>query len=239
MGKIHPINRILSGPVKFCLKDINFQKAGIFLKDGTIQFKNQEAAIEYGMNRCRQALQGHNPFERQVNIKGRRVIQEFQGTKTGLRGHNTTEVTIHGHPDTYAEGCTMAISEGDFASFKKNKCEKVMYVVNSKGEYYKMEKIPGFDYSEIDIWDTFGDFCVKWMREIFGGKGAPEKQKRLLEYGLQNKNLNCFYEYLDNVGYSPKNFPKYMVDGSHAFWLKYANRFGVKTETNFSNFKNI
>lgn len=244
---IRPLNRFVSGPVRPRLININPQKIGIILKDGSIQFKNQDAAIEYGINRCCAALQGNNPFERGININGSRVIREIQGNETKIKIHNNldnTEVFIHGHPDFLEKGITNALSDSDYECFIKYDCMKKMYAVNSKGEFYKMEKIPGFNFSESfqkEICSRFGDFNTKLMKTIYGGPSAPQWQWEIVDECFRKKDPEYYRDvFCKRVMYpieAMEQPPKYVIDGGHLFWVKFGELFGVKTETNFSNFK--
>jgi len=243
MSKIQALNRISSGPIRCCLNKFNPEKAGFVLKDGTIQFKNQETAIEYGIHRCCAALQGTKPFERAVNIKGSRVIQEIQGAETEIRAHNFTEIMVHGHPDFdfYPKGVTNAVSLDDYECFIDRDCMKKIYAVNSKGEYYKLEKIPGFDFSKIDVGKTFGDFNIKFKQSLYGGKDAPPEYQRIVKECFQKLDWHYYMDKLVHIcmRYDESSPPRYVINGLHEFWVKFGKLFGVTAETNFSHFKNL
>jgi len=244
MSGIKALNRIVSGPIRFSLKDINPKKIGLFLKDGSINFKNQETAIEYAMNRCRTALQGPKPFERGVNIKGSRVIQEIQGAETEIRTNNFTEVFVHGHPDFefYPKGVTNAVSPSDYEALISRNCIKKIYAINSKGEYYKMEKTPRFDYSKVNPGKAFGDFNTKYYQTVYGGEDAPLEYQEIVRECFQKQD---WYYYLDNITPIGRQYenssspPKFVINGLHKFWVKFGKLFGVTVETNFSHFRNL
>ncbi len=189
----------------------NIPKQGLRLKDGSLLFTSQESAIEYGIERCSKALQSPNPFERAICIKGRRVVAEVQGKADCVNMHHATEIMLHGHPDTYAKGCTTALSKGDYEYFVDNKCLKRMYAVNSNGEIYQMEKLPDFDYSNI----------AKHKEDLF----------ELLNY---DKYCNPAASLLPM-----QLIPKFIVDGTHKFWKEQSRYCKVKVNTNFSNFVDI
>ena len=189
---------------------INPKELGARLSDGSISFANQETAIEYGIERCRQALIAPNPFERAVNIKGRRVVAEIQGTADSVNLHNRAEVMIHGHPDTYEKGCTTALSTGDYEFFIEHNCIKRMMAVNSKGEFYQMVKKPDADFS------IYSKNIGALFEELNYRRYIPEQA--------------------DNL---PMNrLPKWLVDNSHKFWMEQGKYCKVIISTNFSNFIN-
>lgn len=224
-----------------CIKKIMGKRMGTVLKDGSIMFKDQESAIKYGIQRCRSSVTRENPFERGISIKGSRALNEIDGKSGNIDIHNTSEIMIHSHPDTYERGCTTALSEGDYDFFIKNKNIKKIIAVNSKGETYEMEKIPGFDFSKVKTSETFSDFGIKLRRTLFGGNDVPAEQRELLERCIKNKDLDTYYEefwpkYVRNMYSSMSTLPKHIVDKTHEFWVKYGEEFGVRVKTNFSNF---
>ena len=81
-----------------------------------------------------------------------------------------------------------------------------------------MEKIPGFDFSKVDE-DEFWHL----LNQTYYKNTTPE-QKRLLDMITRPE---------------PNEIPKFLVDATHRFWVKYGKMFGVKVETNFSNFANV
>ena len=235
------MNRALKAPWAFRPKAVNPKKLGLVLNDGSINFLNQEAAIEYGLNQCQKSLKGVKPFERAVGIKDSRVVFQVDGAEGFIPLHNATEIMIHSHPDTYAKGCTVAPSSGDYQTFIDKSCMKKMYVVNSNGEYYKLSKIPDFDYSKIDAESTFGDFNICMNRTLFGHDSVPAEQRDCLERCIATKDIDSYYLKFYDLYVAPlissmQNLSKTLVDKTHEFWVKFGEQFGVKSETNFSNF---
>ena len=198
---------------------LNLKNVKRVFKDGSIQFRKQKYAVEYMRNRCSASVREHNPFERGIGINGCRVVGEANGTSTRCNLSVCTEISGHSHPDTYAKGCTTAPSADDYFVdiFGDKKCRK-MFVFNSKGEYYSLEKIPGFDFTEekvSELYQSMTSFIIE---------NTPSEQKNLL-YIIESLK--------------PNEIPKFYVDATHKFWVKYGKMFGVKVETNFSNFANV
>lgn len=237
------LNRALSTPFISCPRNINPKKLGVVLKDGSINFPNQETAIEYGINKCRDSLIQKEPFERAIGIKKSRVVFQVDGISGEVPVHNATEIVLHSHPDTYAKGCTTAFSSGDYQYFINKECIKKAYVVNSNGEYYLMSKFPGVDFSKINAESTFGDFNICMTRTLFGHNGVSYEQRDCLEKCIAAKDIHNFYDKFYRIYVKPHisrmgDLSKTLVDKTHEFWVKYGEKFGVKTETNFSNFTN-
>ena len=239
--KIGMLKKVITAPLAHVPKKVIPKKLGVALSDGTIFFADQKSAIEYGIKKCQESLLAPKQFERAIGIKGSKVVYQIDGQEGFVPLHNATEIMIHSHPDTYAKGCATALSEGDYDYFIKKSCMKKIYAVNSNGEYYEMTKIPGFDFSKIRTEETFGDFNVCVKRTLFGHSGVPAEQRELLERCIKTKDEDAYYlEFYDKYISGPirrlQGLPKTIVDKTHEFWVKFGERFGVKVNTNFSNF---
>lgn len=238
------MNRALAAPRIFCNKAINPKKIGVVLKDGSINFLNQEAAIEYGINQCRKSLLPAKQLESAVGIKDSKVVFEIMGNESSVRPPDLggIDVLVHSHPDTYAKGCTTAISSGDYETFIENENLIKLLAVNSKGEYYEISKMPGVDYSKFGADKTFGDFSICMDRTLYGHSGVPAEQKALLEECIKTKDVDKYYLEFYPLYVKPtldlKSLTKTLVDKSHEFWVKFGEHFGVTMKTNFSNFVN-
>lgn len=225
-------------------KNINFEKLGYVLKDSSINFSTQEAAIEYGIKCCKRSVCSENPFERGIGITDRRIRFKVDGTANEVPDMPFyPEVFIHSHPDTYAKGCTTAPSSGDYTTFIEHPEMEKMLSVNSNGEYYELTKIPGYDYSKIDPSATMGEFNICMDRTLFGHSAVPAWARECLEKCIALKDeetyfdkfYDCYAKYLIS---NMANVPKFLVDKTHEFWVKFGEKFGVKFRTNFSNFTN-
>jgi len=237
------INRSSMSPIKFSNEGLNPEKMGVVLEDGSIQFKNQEAAIEYGIKRCSASVKGPKPFERNILIRDSAVVAEANGSESQVAVDwleaAISDIDIHSHPDTYARGITTALSQQDYESFIDSQFLKKMIAVNSKGEYYQMTKIPGFNYGKIKsdmAGDIFSDFNIKILRTMFGENDAPKEAVDALEKCIMRKDKDFYYNEFVPKYILPASESKYIVDASHTYWVKYAEELGVRVKTNFSNF---
>lgn len=210
---------------------INPEEIGLILKDGSIQFGKQEQAVKYMAKRCSASVKGLNPFEREIGIEGRRIVGEADGTLTHAKLTVDAEIKGHSHPSTYANGCTTAPSLQDYSCFIEDSNCKRMFVFNSNGEYYTLEKIPGFDYSKINMEEVVKQHLLTLY------SNAPREQYEWLKSIADNPDyLEMFVaQHMPSV---PQEIPKSIVDNTHKFWVKFGKQLGVKTKTNFSNFVN-
>ena len=221
------------------LKNVNPNSLGYVCKDGTINFSSQKAAIEYAKNKIAPAAA--RGYENAAGIKGNRVVFQVDGEGTSvIRPDNVLfDIGLHGHPDVYAKGCTSAPSQQDYVLLMKNPFQKKEIVFNSKGEYYSLTKTPGYNYDANAYFrdEKFFEF-VKDVGNI-ELKNAPQKIRRQFLEAQKNKNIGDMGEILidDLWAENPKAVSEGVVNLSHEFWQKYAERLGVEAKTNFSNFK--
>lgn len=220
---------------------IDIKKAALELGNGSIIFPDQESAVQYGIKTCKNSVATDKPIERAVGITGNRVIYKLDGDGKSVGMPCSTEVVVHSHPDTYEKGCTTAMSSGDYMTFADDPKMTTLYAVNSNGEYYKMTKTPGFDFDKLNASDLFGEFNTCMDRALFGHSEAPAEQRECLEKCIESKDGEKYVseflsKYVKPVTSDMKKIPKMLVDKTHEFWVKFGDRFGVKIDTNFSNF---
>ena len=212
---------------------------GYICPDGKINFSSVESALEYMKAKCVKALLGKNPYEHCVEIKGSSIVYQDKGSATGCwHSLRPSDIGGHGHPDTYAKGCTTAPSVADYYPFMGKKLQKKEIIFNSKGEQYFMEKIPNIkvkndvvfsDYREIDL------LAIKHYSGCF-----PKSIQKKLNIAITNKDEKLLNEIVDKYfPKNPKDATKDIVDLTHTFWLKYGEKFGIKINTNFSNFNDL
>lgn len=218
---------------------VNPKMLGYIHPDGEIAFQSTDAAISYAKNKVTTALRSKNPYEYNVEIKGSRIINESKGNSSRFERdiNSPLEIGVHGHPDTYAKGCTTAPSGGDYWALMTSPNQTREIVFNSNGEHYIMEKIPNFHLDNNYIISYFNEFDIKMLKHLFSNK--PKAIQEELNQAIQNKNETVFNELLSkHMPLTPKDTSKEITDLTHSFWLKYAEESGVKLTTNFSNFKN-
>ena len=218
---------------------INPKEMGIRLTDGTINFTTQKSAIKYMRTRCVKALQGENPYEHGVSIKGNSVIHENVGSNTGCTFSGVgREITGHGHPDTYAKGCTTAPSILDYYAFISTKSESKQLIFNSRGEWYRMTKIPNARVKNKKVFDCYNEIDILACKHYFKMQPRPVQAK--LNKAIREKDIQTFEELISKyMPTNPFDTPKELTELTHTFWLKYGKRFGVEVDTNFSNFKSL
>ena len=142
------------------LKPLNPKKLGYILKDGSVQFGDQQTAIEYAKGQIVEALNMSKPFERAAVIRGGRVaVVDGEAHRVDLKKlppFKEVDITLHGHP-THKAGITMPFSAGDIKTFLHMKFVnnlKKSIVYNPQGEacvmtansntYSLFDKLPEF-----------------------------------------------------------------------------------------------
>ena len=230
-GKINPKD----------LRIINSNDLRVINPNGTIEFLNQKAAIEYMRTQCTKALQGKNPCEHTVSIRGARVIGENTCTVNKCWSNNIetgVEIAGHGHPDTYAKGCTTAPSILDYYSLMSTKSQMKELVFNSNGEIYSMTKIPNALVKNKKIMGCYHEIDILTAKHYF--KKQPKSIQAKLNKAIQEKDLQTFEEMISKyMPTNPTDTTKELTELTHTFWLKYGKKFGVEVDTNFSNFKTL
>ena len=221
---------------------INPKDLGVCFPDGTIKFSTQESAIKYMQKKCTNALQGKNPYEHSVSIKGSSIIDESSGSLThcgkSVIGTPIEEVCGHGHPDTYAKGCTTAPSIVDYYSLMNTKSQMKEFVYNSNGEYYSMTKIPNVRVRNEEVFGFYQEIDILACEHYF--KTQPKSVQEKLNKAIREKDLQTFEELVSKyMPVNPSDATKDLTESTHTFWLKYGKRFGVEVDTNFSNFKDL
>lgn len=222
-------------PIKVDTKSVGYKR-----KNGEIAFQSEDAAVSYARNKVLKALNCENPHEYNVEIKGTSVIKEEDGDIDGFfRDLNSPiEIGVHGHPDTYKRGCTTAPSGPDFWCLADFKNQKKEIVFNSNGEHYIIEKVPNFKYDSKAVAAGCSEFELDMIRHYFDDK--PQKIKEKLELAIQNNDEKTIDELIQTyMPALPQDLSKEMTELSHTFWLKNADKYGIKAETNFSNFKDL
>ena len=208
---------------------------GYIFPDGTINFFSKKSAMRYMQAQCTKALQGKNPYEHIVEIQGSRIVYENKGNHTSCwrSFKGKPEISGHGHPDTYARGCTTAPSIIDYHSFMQVKTQKLEVVYNSKGEWYILSKIPNAQVQNNKIFGCYHEIDVLAAKHYFSL--APKPVQLKLEKAIEERDLRTF-EKLINEFFTTNENTSQLTKLTHTFWLKYGEKFGVKVDTNFSNF---
>lgn len=221
------------------LKNIKSESLGYVCQDGSINFLNQNAALEYAKNKVvRTAKLG---YESGTAIKGNRIVFQASGdTKGVLRDDSIVyDIGVHSHPDTYAKGCTAAPSIPDYEILMKKPFQKKEIVFNSNGEYYSLTKLPDYNYDlNANLRkEAFFEY-VKGVGKILKEK-IPESMRAEYSEAVKNKDTSKMVDILEDCMYFRDNnvISKAEVEYSHKFWQKHAERLGVEAKTNFSNFK--
>ena len=212
---------------------------GYIFYDRSVNFGSVKAAINYMKNKCVKALQGKNPREYGVEIKGSRIIHEEAGSSNGVWSSRLKyDIAGHGHPDTYAKGCTTAPSVNDYYNLMESESQMKEFVFNSNGEWYVLEKIPKFKFDKDYIFGCYSEIDILAKKHYFSV--FPKSVQKELEQTIIRRDVNAFEEsvskYIPDI---PADISKDITELTHTFWLKYGERFGVKADTNFSNFKDI
>ena len=212
---------------------------GYICPDGTINFSSAESAIQYMRTKCVNALAKNKPYEYCVEIDGSRITYESKGSISGCwHSSKPSEIGGHGHPDTYAKGCTTAPSVSDYYPFMESKSQKKEIVFNSNGEQYVLEKIPNVRIKNDIVFGNYSEIDILGIKHYSGC--FPESVQKKLDIAIENRDETMLEEIANEyLPQSPKEVTKDLVERTHTFWLKYGQRFGVKIDTNFSNFKNI
>lgn len=240
-------------------KHIEPQKLGYMYPDKTINFQNAEAAKEYAKSRAIAALQGKNPHERLLIVDKNRVLDEvegssFMGVLYPLKYKSSKVSVIHGHPDSYAKGCTAPVSAADASTVLRWKNLNEIIAYNTKGEFSALKKV-----GDIDGNGLFSNLKKKFRNLIntINSEGIklrykkmlipPEISKRLNE--INRKIVDCvkgkgtedeFNALLDEQKKLAKIIEEAQLTESgckqtHDFWLKYAKKYNLEYTTNFSN----
>jgi len=218
---------------------INPKDLGVIHSDGTINFTTQEAAIEYMRTKCTRALQGKKTYEHSVSIKGNSIIDEDLGNIVSCNPSRTgADICGHGHPDTYAKGCTTAPSIIDYHSLWDTKTQIKELIFNSNGETYSMTKIPNVVVKNEKVFGCYYEIDILAAKHYF--KTQPKSIQAKLNKAIREKDLQTFEDIINEyLPKSPNDTTKEITELSHTFWLKYGKKMGVEVYTNFSNFKNI
>ena len=212
---------------------------GYICYDRSINFGSVKSAINYMKNKCVKALQGKNPCEHSVEIQGSRIIHEEAGSSNSVWNSNLKyDIAGHGHPDTYAKGCTTAPSVCDYHILMESESEMKEFVFNSNGEWYVIEKIPKLKFKDENIFGCYSEIDILAIKHYFSVFSKSVQTE--LEQAISRRDINAFENLVSKyLPENPADVSKDITELTHTFWLKYGERFGVKVDTNFSNFKNI
>ena len=217
----------------------NKDSLGYLCPDETINFASFKSAFKYMQTKCTKALKGKNPYEHCIEIKGSSIIHDDKGSYIGCwHSNKSKDVGGHGHPDTYAKGCTTAPSISDYYPFMQSESQTKEIVFNSNGEWYQLEKLPNFKFKLDNIFGSYSEIDITAIRHYFS---IYSKSAQLeLENAIQSRDLKAFEDLIAKYMPSqPSDVSKELTELTHTFWLKYGEKFGVKANTNFSNFKNL
>ena len=121
-------------------KIINPQKLGYVLKDGTINFADNDTAFEYVINAVQKGLKAEKPYERLVYWKNNRIYGIANGTKDQVKPLNNMPngcSMMHGHPREFP------LSVGDYNYLLSHDNVIESYAICPLGHYSHMVKLPG------------------------------------------------------------------------------------------------
>ncbi len=239
-------------------KHIEFQKLGYICPDKTINFQNTEAAREYAKNRAIAALKSKNPHERFLIVDENRILDEIEGTSNmgllyPLKYNGSKLSVIHGHPDTYAKGCTAPVSASDASTVLRWKNLNEIIAYNTKGEFSALKKV-----DDINGEGWFSNLKKKFKNLINIANSEavklrykkmlipPEMSKKLEE--INRKISDCVKGKtegeIDALIDEQMKLVKMLEEAqlteagckqTHNFWLKYAKKYDLEYTTNFSN----
>ena len=128
------------------IKNINPQKLGYILKDGTINFQSESSAFNFARNMVDKALKSKEPFERFVLWKGPRVHLIVDGTAKEIKPITvaipTGASSMHGHI------VDMPLGIQDYITHIAGYMDK-SYAFCPSGKYSKITTLPGEDINNI------------------------------------------------------------------------------------------
>ena len=184
---------------------INPDNIGVFLSDGTLKFRTEEQAIEFGKRRILKGLNRDFPIEVNTEIgRNGRVLGITMGDKGGVENvfercpelKKDAYISMHGHPDFnvgkyYGSGYTTAQGTNDYGVLAKNENLKKMIVFNSDGEYCTLTKLPDVDKK---TYESLVDTIDKdWSKVTVPGLDGE------IVYGHTRKEIREEYKRLCNV----------------------------------------
>ena len=235
--------------------NINPERLGFVCKNGTINFPSAEAAGEYAKNKAVQALRIKRPYERIIIQSKNQILDEIQGDlyqgEIDPSKYKEKIVIIHGHPDTYADGCTAPVSGADYMTLKEFSNIDSIIAYNSKGEYSMLTKRKsGFAFWDFIIaplksvkeYILYQQEFIKIIKELTPPKILKRKQylAEKLERVRRGKSLKCSAEMEEEL--KKINLEQERLQSSqkgvikiHNLWRTKDKKLGVEYSTNFSN----
>lgn len=237
---------------------INPKTLGYICPDGIINFQTKEVANNYAKNRAISALKGYKPHERFIVVDQNRILDEIEGHSTmGFifpNKYKTKGISIvHGHPDSYAKGCTTPVSASDASTILRwgNLNEIIAY--NSKGEFSILRKKQTTTYNWLNnIRNKFQRFvemknseAVKndYKRYITSSdisKQLKEINKKITKCIKGNVTEEEFEILINKKNKLSKLFEEIQTNQlgcqkTHKFWLERAKKYNLEYTTNYSN----
>lgn len=265
MGKIETLKCGYSMLWKAPKGKINSKTLGYVCPNGIINFQTAEAAENYAKNRCVSVLQGCNPFERGVIVKGNKILAEIDGEAividikaqaSKMKGASF----YHGHPTS--DNGTLPLSLYDYLLMISHESNKIV-AFNKYGEHSTIKQknkksflqaiLPKSVKEKIDLLITLGKGSV-------ATKEYANEYAKLFPKEVQEKLKHKMHE---NVGLpfadsrelkackqnqlTIKEFREILTkenecikNGSLAnmldnLWTKLSKKLDFNYETNFSN----
>lgn len=238
---------------------LNPNNLGWVRPDGVINFASENAAETCAKNIVMNAFKAPIQYERGVVLSKNQILDVIEGDATSCPLNPMDYMCrikfFHSHPDIYGKGKTTPISVGDFQALRGkviigNNIDEVV-AFNSNGEYSKLTKI----CKEPQNWFQFFKCLIKYykfdkvvQKKLYNKWSLADSQKQLNKANKQFIKATIFRnedkksELIQKAVILAEEQKKHKATKEDCklidwFWRKYAKKFGVKYETNYTSLK--